>query len=150
MCCIVGSSVKERMITMKHIKSENEKKADALVKFIDSNITFIGRRPFVVAVWKTADLFEVKNPDEINFTKDVYPAVAAEIHRNLIAAERAIYRAADYCWRKGSNEYLNKIIGRDLPVKPKPSEMLLYCAYYMIYKIPYREASKKPSLPLPF
>ena len=137
------------MITMKHIKAENEKKADELVKFIDPNIKFIGRRPFVVAVWKTADLFETKHPDDINFTKDVYPAVAAELHKSLGTAERAIYRGAGQCWKKGSSECLHRIIGKQ-PVKPKPSEILLYCAYYMIYGITYRDASKEPSLPLPF
>lgn len=135
---------------MKHVETTTEVQAEELVKFIEPAIKFPGRRAFVVAVWKTAEIFKTRVPDDIDFTKDVYPAAAAEIHKSVGATERAIYRGAAYCWRKGRNEHLHKIIGTALPVKPKPSDMLRYCAYYMIYNIPYQHASKEPSLPLPF
>ena len=41
-------------------------------------------------------------------------------------------------------------IGRSLGKKPKPSEIILYCAYYVVYGVPYQEALSHPDLPKPF
>ena len=70
-------------------------------------------------------------------TKEVYPLVSRETGRKLSADEKAIYRAVEYCWSDGQNDRLNQVIGRALPVKPRPGEILLYCAYYLEKGKPY-------------
>ena len=126
-----------------------EAQAEALVTYI-APIKFIGRRDLVVAVWKMTELFNEKKPDNIKFTKEVYPAAAKELGKTVDAAQRAINRSAAFCWKKGRNARLNEIIGTVLPEKPNPSQILLYCAYYITYRIPYHKAAHEPSLPLLF
>ena len=65
--------------------------------------------------------------------------VAKQIKKGLEAAEKAIYRAVDCCWSEGKNEALNQVIGRTLPVKPRPGELIFYCAYYLEKGYPYFE-----------
>ncbi|MFR1758940.1 MAG: hypothetical protein ACLSX2_04525, partial [Christensenellaceae bacterium] len=63
---------------------------------------------------------------------------------------QAVYRAVTRCWDGGQNKTLNRIIGCSLPQKPKPSEIILYCAYFVVYGVPYQEALSHPDLPKPF
>ena len=65
--------------------------------------------------------------------------MAKQIKKGLEAAEKAIYRAVDCCWSEGKNEALNQVIGRTLPVKPRPGELIFYCAYYLEKGYPYFE-----------
>ena len=51
---------------------------------------------------------------------------------------------------QGIERGLNRIIGCSLPQKPKPSEIILYCAYFVVYGVPYQEALSHPDLPKPF
>lgn len=125
-------------------------KVNLLVSRIAPSICFTGRRPFSLAIYHTWRMLSACSHDELLLTKDIYPVVARQLHRSLQATERSIYRAAAACWMDGRNQELNQIIGRTLPMKPKPSELILYCAYYLEYGVPYHQVTSGDSLPLPF
>ena len=129
---------------------KNLKKAIELVSFISPSIRLPGRRAFTLAIHQAQKLLAVSSYEDVLVTKDVYPVVAKEILCSLETTERAIYRCVEACWFGGENDALNQIIGRTLPVKPKPSEMILYCAYYLTYDTPYHSAATNPALPMPF
>ena len=74
---------------------------------------------------------------EVQVTKELYPPVARELKKKPRTAQRAIYRAVECVWEEGKNEALNRVIGRALPVKPKPGELLFYCVYYLEKGSPY-------------
>ena len=117
-----------------------------LVDCIAPSIRFAGRRPFTLAIEQTCKLASKIHLEDILFTKQVYPAVAALCCCSYSSAERAIYRAVDACWMDGNNKALNLIIGCTMPVKPKPSELIMYCACFNLRGVPYHSSEAKASL----
>lgn len=111
-----------------------------LVAYIAPRAGFPGRRAFTVALACYKENFPaVEEDDEVEVTKELYPLVAERLKKELRTAERAIYRAVESVWEEGENEALNRVIGRALPVKPKPGELLFYCVYYLEKSRPYFE-----------
>ena len=125
------------------------RKAERIISQITHDLTFTGKPELITAVEHMASLGENGSFDRIMITKDVYPVVARENDESLIAAEKAIYRAVEYCWMNGENDRLHSIIGIKLPHKPKPSQFIMYCAYYYIYGVAYHKADEQ-ELPLLF
>ena len=117
-----------------------------LVDCIAPSIRFAGRRPFTFAIEQTCTLAAKTHLEDIQFTKQVYPVVAARCCCSYSSAKRAIYRAVDACWMEGGNEALNLVIGRRLPIKPKPSELIMYCACFILRGVPYHSPEAKASL----
>lgn len=103
-----------------------------MVAYIAPRARFSGRRAFTVALACYMEHFAaVEEDDEVQVTKELYPLVARELKKKPRTAQRAIYRAVECVWEEGKNEALNRVIGRALPVKPKPGELLFYCVYYL-------------------
>ena len=103
-----------------------------LVAYIAPRARFSGRRAFTVALACYMEHFAaVEEDDEVQVTKELYPPVARELKKKPRTAQRAISRAVECIWEEGKNEALNRVIGRALPVKPKPGELLFYCVYYL-------------------
>ena len=103
-----------------------------LVAYIAPRARFSGRRAFTVALACYMEHFAaVEEDDEVQVTKELYPPVARELKKKPRTAQRAIYRAVECVWEEGKNEALNRVIGRALPVKLKPGELLFYCVYYL-------------------
>ncbi|MDO5785651.1 MAG: sporulation initiation factor Spo0A C-terminal domain-containing protein, partial [Eubacteriales bacterium] len=122
-----------------------------LVSHIAPSIQFTGCRQFTFAIYFTYKMYQNDPFQGIHVTKDIYPSVANECEQSLTAAERAVYRAVETCWMDGKNQALNEIIGRLLPVKPSPAELILYCAYYLAYGTPYHQIiSSEIHYPMPF
>lgn len=114
-----------------------------LVAYIAPRARFSGRRAFTVALACYMEHFAAVEEDdevqvtEVQVTKELYPLVAKELKKKPRTAQRAIYRAVECVWEEGKNEALNRVIGRALPVKPKPGELLFYCVYYLEKGSPY-------------
>ena len=108
-----------------------------LVAYIAPRARFSGRRAFTVALACYMEHFAAVEEDdevqvtEVQVTKELYPPVARELKKKPRTAQRAIYRAVECVWEEGKNEALNRVIGRALPVKLKPGELLFYCVYYL-------------------
>ena len=124
-------------------------KVNHLVSHIAPSIRFTGCKQFTFAIYFTYQMFRSDPLQQIRVTKDVYPSVASECNQSLKTAERAVYRAVEACWMDGKNQALNEIIGQLLPVKPAPAELMLYCAYYLTYGVPYHKVIG-PHSPMPF
>ena len=103
-----------------------------LVADISPKANFPGKQQFTLAIFYYREVSPMDENRRTYVTKEVYPLVSEHIGSNWDAASRAIYRAVDLCWMDGCNAPLNQIIGRTLPVKPSPSDLLYYCAYYLI------------------
>ena len=114
-------------------------KVRQLVSRIAPRARFPGQGAFTVAIFCYGKQFLGSEEDGVRVTKELYPQVAKQIKKGLEAAEKAIYRAVDCCWSEGKNEALNQVIGRTLPVKPRPGELIFYCAYYLEKGYPYFE-----------
>ncbi len=106
--------------------------------------------PLACAIEVVCEYMQGSAADDLHFTKDVYPVVSARLGKPQTSIERSIFRAVEDCWMHGDNPYMNEIIGRRLPVKPKPSELIRYCAFYLTYGFPYHAAKEDRSMPLPF
>lgn len=89
-------------------------------------------RPLAYAVEITSTLlFVQKIPmDDIFLTKQVYPAVAAQLDKKVGAVSKSVERLANRCWDYGDPDLLEQIIGRRLRTLRSPGEMLFYLAYY--------------------
>ena len=72
---------------------------------------------------------------------EIYAPVADQAGKSCPSVVKAIDRVADTFWMNGQNDNLNRIIGRELPVKPYPREFVLYCAYFMAYGEPYHKSA---------
>ncbi len=108
-----------------------------LVAQIAPKAAFPGQWQFTLAIFYYREVSSLNEDVPTLVTKEVYPLVSQKTGHKLNAAEKAIYRAVEYCWSDGQNERLNQVIGRALPVKPSPGEILLYCAYYLEKGKPY-------------
>ena len=89
-------------------------KAEQLLAYISPRIILPGKEAFLLATRYTADALIDEPLLPPQFTKVIYPAVAANLHCSLGAAEKAIYHAASVCWMEGRNDRLNNIIGQQL------------------------------------
>ena len=116
------------------------KKVRDLVASIAPKAPFTGQRQLTLAIFYYREVSTMDEGDPTLVTKDVYPLVSKQTDSKLGTAEKAIYRAVEYCWEDGENERLNQVIGRKLPVKPRPGEVLLYCAYFLRKGRPYFSA----------
>ena len=128
-------------------------KVEKLVDCIGPSLRSLGRKALIFSINKACLIIaEAPNGafDQFQVTRDIYLSVANQIGRSLGTTEQMIYRALKQCWDGGHNQALNRTIGCSLPQKPKPSEIILYCAYYVVYGVPYQEALSHPDLPKPF
>lgn len=112
-------------------------KVRKLVMSISPRAKFTGKKQFTLAIFYYREAASMEENRRVYVTKEVYPQVAKGSGSNCVAASRAVCRAVEYCWMEGRNEALNRIIGRPLPEKPKPEELLCYCAYYLEKGRPY-------------
>jgi len=119
------------------------RKAELIVDAISPTMQYCGKKELAIAIKKMASLASSSGFDTIQVTKDVYPAMKKARSASLNTAERALYRAVDLCWMNGNNEMLNRIIGKQLPCKPQPSLLIMYCAYFYIYDQAYHDAAPK-------
>ena len=124
------------------------RKAENIVDAFSPTLTYPGKKELTLAIKRMAQVALSDGFDNILVTKDIYPAIA-KARSSLATAERALYRAIDYCWMNGTNDALNKIIGKKLPSKPQPALFIMYCAYFYIYDEAYHKAIEK-ELPLLF
>lgn len=106
--------------------------AEQLLEYISPHFKYPGKQALLLAIQYTVELSSQRPLLALMFTKEIYPIVAKKMHCSTSSAENAIYRAITACWMDGNNQPLNLVIGRPLPIKPTPSEMLMYCAYYLI------------------
>ncbi len=126
---------------------------EKLVDCIGPSLRLLGRNSLILSIDKACQIIaDAPNGafESFQVTRDIYSGVALQLGRSLGTTEQTIFRAVTRCWDGGQNESLNQIIGCSLPQKPKPSEMILYCAYYIVYGVPYQEALSHPDLPKPF
>lgn len=123
------------------------KKAQKLVSIISPNITPRRHTVLATAIKLVADSLQQGKWDQLHFITDVYQVVA-QIHQiSEHSAQKMIFRSVEDCWMGGDNQLVHAVIGCRLPLKPKPSEFLLYCAYYLCYDYPYH--ADHTGLPLP-
>ena len=127
---------------------ETMRKAEKIVDTFSPVLTYSGKKELILAIKRMAQVASANGFDDILVTKDIYPAIT-KAHASLATAERALYRAIDFCWMNGNNEALSKIIGKKLPCKPQPALFIMYCAYFYIYNEAYHKAAEK-ELPLLF
>lgn len=128
-------------------------KVEKLVDCIGPSLRYSGRRALILSIDMACRIIAEAEDgafDRFQVTRDVYLGVARRLNRSLGTTEQVIYRAVTRCWDGGQNKALNRIIGCSLPQKPKPSEIILYCAYFVVYSVPYQEAHSHPDLPKPF
>lgn len=111
--------------------------AAELLAYISPTISIPGYRPFCLAIERTERLLHTQSFDQILMTKEVYHGVSEACGLSIQTTERQIYRAVDFCWQDGGNAHLNEIIGRKLPAKSSPRDIILYCAYYLTVGKPY-------------
>lgn len=123
-----------------------------LVAIIGPTLCVGGSKPLAHCIDKACVLLRNEDVamDEVSVTHAVYIPVAAELEKKLGATERAVYRAVETCWMNGKNDHLNDVIGRVLPRKPTPKEFILYCAYYLVHKVPYHQIKTNEAKNLPF
>ena len=124
--------------------------ACALVSYLSPVIAPGRQRPLACAIYRTGERMRDHGTDDIHFTKEIYPHVADLLHRSNSTVERAIFRAVEDCWMDGGNAKLDGIIGRKLPLKPRPSVLILYCAFFLVFERPYHNAKDAPGFPLLF
>lgn len=124
------------------------RKAELIVDAISPTMQYCGKKELTIAIKKMAQLASINGFDNIQVTKDVYPAMKKAHSASLNTAERALYRAIDLCWMNGNNEPLNRIIGKHLTYKPQPALLIMYCAYFYIYDQAYHDVASNafPSL----
>ena len=130
------------------VERRPEMMAAQLVHYISPSILFSGKDAFVYAIeasFKTLD--STVGNEKILLTKWVYPEAGKKLGRSGKTASRAVYRAANYCWMDGRNRRLNEIIGFRLPRRPTPGEIVLYCAYYLKYGVPFHRQWQDDSAP---
>lgn len=128
-------------------------KVEKLVDCIGPSLRYSGRKALILSIDRACRIIaeaEVGAFDRFQVTRDIYHGVASQLGRSLGTTEQAVYRAVTRCWDGGQNKTLNRIIGCSLPQKPKLSEIILYCAYFVVYGVPYQEALSHPDLPKPF
>lgn len=117
-------------------------RAEDLISYISPSVRIPGGSAFSMAVQLTEGLLRQGGGfDEIHMSAEIYTPIAQKIGKSLQAVSRAMERAADCFWMNGQNENLNRIIGRTLPAKPYPRELLLYCAYFLIHGEPYHKST---------
>ena len=115
--------------------------AENLISYISPSVRIPGGPAFPMAVQRTKELLlEGRNFDEIHMSAEIYTPIAQKTGKSRQTVSRSMERAADFFWMNGRNENLNRIIGRTLPVKPYPRELLLYCAYFLIHGEPYHKS----------
>ena len=117
-------------------------RAEDLISYISPSVRIPGGPAFFVAVQRTKELLlEGRTLDEIHMSAEIYAPTAQMIGKSRQTVSKAMERAADCFWMNGQNENLNRIIGRTLPAKPYPRELLLYCAYFLIHGEPYHKSA---------
>lgn len=124
--------------------------ATNIVREIGPSFEFAGKRALIIAIEETARLMEPNRMQSLLITKEVYPVVARRLGTNGRTVARGVARAADACWMEGENGRLNEIIGTRLLDRPKPKEIVEYCAYYLRYGVPYHKREDKPALSMIF
>lgn len=117
-------------------------RAEDLISYISPSVRIPGGPAFPMAVQRTKELLlEGRNFDEIHMSAEIYTPIAQMIGKSLQSVSRAMDRAVDCFWMNGQNDNLNRIIGRTLPAKPYPRELLLYCACFLIHGEPYHKSA---------
>lgn len=93
-------------------------------------------------------LFVKKIPmSQIQVNQDVYPAVAEQLGQRPQSVARQVERIANCCWEMGDSASLARVIGRTLPEKQGPKEMLFYLAFYVHLDTPfYQVVEQSPEL----
>ena len=116
------------------------KTAASMIRFI-LGPTRASILPLALAVERTAYLrfAENRTMDDIAMMKDVYAFVAVQTSKTLANATRTVERLANLCWDAlcADDELMRRFIGKFLPNKPTPSEMLFYLAYVLHFDKPY-------------
>ena len=116
-------------------------RAEDLISYISPSIRIPGGPAFSMAVQMMEKLLQQgRGLDEIHMSAEIYTPIAQKTGKSRQTVSRSMERAADFFWMNGRNENLNRIIGRTLPAKPYPRELLLYCAYFLIHGEPYHKS----------
>ena len=117
-------------------------RAEDLISYISPSIRIPGGPAFSMAVQLMEGLLRHGGGfDEIHMSAEIHAPIAQKTGKSRQAVSRAMERAADCFWMNGQNDNLNRIIGRTLPAKPYPRELLLYCAYFLIHGEPYHKSA---------
>ena len=117
-------------------------RAEDLISYISPSVRIPGGSAFSMAVQMMENLLQQgRDFDEIHMSAEIYTPIAQKIGKSRQTVSKAMERVADCFWMNGQNDNLNRIIGRTLPAKPYPRELLLYCAYFLIHGEPYHKSA---------
>lgn len=112
-------------------------KAKQIAAFIGPGSRFPGQKALICGIVIMAECLALKEPEDILVTKDLYPRIAHELGCSVSAAEKQIYSAVNSCWMDGSNDALTLLSGKRLTHRPKALQLLIYCAHFYLYEMPY-------------